>query len=194
MTRLETLFIGLGTILVLVCVAIAALACGLSPFAEAMLAVLISLGTGIITSVLILWLVRKDREIEMSKRYEAIEGTYKRIFIAESGIDATAQKNLNDDNVDLSIEVSHESENHFRIIAEYWKSKGHRVEGHVTFVDHSLYMATGSYRYLTAETTAVGAYRIMRFNSMPDRLHVVYEYVPANGESGFEVWEKVHLR
>lgn len=183
---------GIGLALVAVSLIVLFASCRLSRNIESLLSILVSLGTGMITSVAILWLARKDRATEMQERYSQVAGTYRRTFIAEPA--SQHQQTLNDENVGLTITIEHEEENHIHIKAQYWK-KGDKVdivEGRASFNESSRYMATGQLRYTTKDTEDVGTYRIMRFETSPTLLHVFYENViPRNGASGFEIWERV---
>lgn len=158
---------------------------------DSILSAFISIFTGVVTSIFLLVINRKDRATDILKFYKDIPGTYKRKFIAQYGNAEESQDYLRNQNVDLEIEIIHDGENNFFLTAKYWKDEGHIVTGTIQFEENSKYFGTGSYKYTTKAEDDVGKYGIQRFKEYPNRILVYYENtIPKNGAIGFEIWEK----
>lgn len=158
---------------------------------DSLLSALISVLTGIVTSIFLLVINRKDRYTEILSFYEDIPGTYKRKFIAQYSTAEENQGYLITQNVGLNIEIAHEGENNFSFIAKYWKDDGHIATGMLQFNENSKYFGTGNYKYTTKAEEDVGKYAVQRFKEHPNRIMVYYENtIPKSGATGFEIWEK----
>ena len=158
---------------------------------DSILSAFISIFTGVVTSIFLLVINRKDRATDILNFYKDIPGTYKRKFIAQYGTAEENQDYLREQNVDLGIEVTYDGENNFSLTAKYWKDEEHLVTGTIQFEENSKYFGTGSYKYTTKAEVDIGKYGIQRFKEHPNRILVYYENtIPKNGAIGFEIWEK----
>ncbi len=153
--------------------------------------VLISLLTGTIASIIILYVSRLDKAESIDKKFKHIEGTYRRKYIVQYDTEDNRMGHLRDQNNGLKIILTHEGENIFSFEAQYWKDEGHIKIGIITFNEFSEYIGNGAYKYKTKKDDDIGTYKIERFIDNPNRMYVYYENtIPKNGARGFEIWEK----
>lgn len=159
----------------------------------------LGLASGVVGTVIILWLQRWHRAQELHSRYQPLAGMYVRKDIGQDNASDQELVHMKTENNGLSIELTYEGENAFSVTVNYWKSEKAVVKAHIEFIESNKMVATGRYRYLDGNflTGHFGTYTVYRADQNGVELLVQFQHLFPRSQAtnpdrnrGWEVWAK----
>lgn len=161
---------------------------------------ILGLASGIVGTVIVLWLQRWHREQELKARYLPLAGKYVRKDIGQDNTDEKELQHMKTENNGLPVELDYDGGNAFKATVNYWKSENAVAKAHLEFIESNKMVATGRYRYVegTWLVEHFGTYTVYRADENGAELLVQYQHLfPRSQETnpdsnrGWEVWTKV---
>lgn len=159
----------------------------------------LGLASGVVGTVIVLWLQRWHREQELGARYRPLAGEYTRRDIGQDNASEEELHDMKERNNGLKVHLTYEGENAFSVLANYWKDEQAVVKAHLEFIESNKMVATGRYRYLRSKSLVghFGTYTIYRADENGTELLVQYQHVFPRSQAtnpdrnrGWEVWTK----
>lgn len=106
---------------------------------------ILGLASGIVGTVIVLWLQRWRRAVELHARYHPLAGTYTRKDIGQDNAGEQELQHMQTENNGLRVELIYDGENAFTVTANYWKSVGALVKARLEFIESNKMVATGRF-------------------------------------------------
>lgn len=162
----------------------------------------LGLASGVVGTIIVIWLQRWHSVAELGKQYRPLAGAYRRFDIGQDNTPDGSLDNIRARNNDLPINLHYVGGSAFRIDARYWNDLGCQVEAHIEFVESNRMVATGRYRYLEGCEFSghFGTYTVYRMQEDDNRLLVLYHHVfprmninNPDANRGWEIWERAGI-
>jgi len=171
------------------------------PFKEDsyLLSVLSGTATCIMTAILILYIQRTSKAIQLLKYYSKIEDTYVRIDMGQDNTGGLEITDIKNKNLNLEIVLIYQGDNKFKAVIQYWKNENAEAISTFEFNETNKMIGSGTYKYIKGKSFSnhFGSMQIFLLEDEPNRIYIRYqhvfprevEYNPDNNR-GWEIWER----
>jgi hypothetical protein len=163
---------------------------------------IISILSGIISAVVVLYVQRINKNQKLYCYYSQIEGEYIRTEIGQDNIAQEYQENLKNQNIGLKIKLKYIGGNTFVFDMELWKDNNARAKGILEFNESNKMIAQGNYKYYQGGNNYKDHFGTLTAYWFKDEnkkiFYVLYQHVyPRNPvvtnpdlNHGWQTWEK----